>query len=75
MIEPVPSRLKTEPPAPIPWGVSDRDRQSLAGQRPARPKDPKRPPPTSTVIEGMGCEPSEACLDGEAPLRRDPSEP
>ena len=53
--------------------MSDREREAPRPDRPNRAQD-KQSRPTASVIEGIGCEPSEACLDGEAPLSREPSE-
>ena len=84
MIEPTSTRLKTTPPAPMPWPVSDREREregkTMGPGQPTRVQaSPSRPVaesrPVAALIEGIGCEPAEACLDGEAPLRRETAEP
>ena len=66
MIEPHATRLETTPPTPIRLPMSEREAQG-----PGHPRaETKKARPVASAIEGIGCEPAEACLDGEAPLRR-----
>ena len=68
-------RLKTSPPVPIGWPMSDRDRERDLRQKPVRRAAPVLARPAPSALEGIGCEPADACLDGEAPLSREPTEP
>ena len=76
-MEPAPSvqELKSRPKPPILPGMSDRERDLSPPAKRAKRGEPRPLPPTSISLDSIGCEPADACLDGEAPLSRDPTDP